>query len=261
MNDGRFLYLKSYGRIDTKDSMIKRANLHYRSRKYWHSGMNHGLAMAIVVAHDVYLECCEGELDPSWHTENVMDFHTFRDRLSQQGLTYRPSNQKYKGDKFMRSATAISSSSKRRKTTRSLTKKRGRSDTNSVGTGDAFCVQIGEVNEAKRNKRLMGDLGNLAEHLKSFAMPASKIFSGKKCGWCGQTAYTKCLICGVALHNFPAKGDNAGRACSIHYHDDMCFGLGFRDSKELDSKRGLKWKEPSGRALKKNRDHIQLIMK
>ena len=50
MNEARELYLGSYGVIDTMDSLIRNANFFFRSRKYWMSPMNHGKAMAIVVA-------------------------------------------------------------------------------------------------------------------------------------------------------------------------------------------------------------------
>ena len=66
-------------------------------------------------------------------------------------------------------------------------------------------------------------------------------------------------MCNVPLHNLPIKGENAGRACSINYHDEMCFGLGFKDSKELHSKIGVKWREPSKASVKRNRKHIESI--
>jgi hypothetical protein len=65
MNHARELYLKTYGIIDTLDKYISNANIGYRSWKYWHAAMNHGKAMALAVAYDVYKECAEGNLNPA----------------------------------------------------------------------------------------------------------------------------------------------------------------------------------------------------
>jgi hypothetical protein len=92
MNKARQLYLKTYGRIDTIDSLICSCHVYYRSWKYWHSAKNHGTSLAIVVAYDMYLECAEGKICTDWYVDpkKKMDFHTFRDRLSTQGLAYSP---------------------------------------------------------------------------------------------------------------------------------------------------------------------------
>ena len=98
MNEARELYLKTYGAIDRMDHLIKNCNMGYRSWKYWHSGMIHGKTMAIVVAYDIYRECCAGKLDASWKLERPVDFHTFRERLALQMLQYSPKNNHYPGD-------------------------------------------------------------------------------------------------------------------------------------------------------------------
>ena len=64
MNDARHLYLKTYGQIDTIDQMIRRCRIGYQCCKYWHSAMNHGIALAVVTAYDIYLECASGSLNP-----------------------------------------------------------------------------------------------------------------------------------------------------------------------------------------------------
>ena len=138
-------------------------------------------------------------------------------------------------------------------------KKRDYSTANSVKTGGKYCVTISEYKAAKKEKCLCGDFGNLAEHLHSFTAPASVIKSGRKCSWCGKVTYTQCTICNVALHNYPAKGKNIGLACSVYYHDEMYFGLGYMDTKTLDSKRGVKWHAPSKTAKKNNRQHVKFL--
>ena len=89
----------SYGRIDTIDQMIKHCNMGYRLHKYWHNAMTHGIALAIVVAYDMYLECASGKLCLDWEVKKPKDFQVFRDRLSQQALHYKPRHQLYPGDK------------------------------------------------------------------------------------------------------------------------------------------------------------------
>ena len=60
MNLARDLYLGTYSRIDIIDHLINNCRLKYRSWKYWHSPMLHGMGLAIVTAYDMYLECAEG---------------------------------------------------------------------------------------------------------------------------------------------------------------------------------------------------------
>ncbi|KAG7374853.1 hypothetical protein IV203_013948 [Nitzschia inconspicua] len=49
MNTARQLYLKTYGQIDTVDSMLRMFRIYNKSFKYWHSSKNHALAMAVVM--------------------------------------------------------------------------------------------------------------------------------------------------------------------------------------------------------------------
>jgi hypothetical protein len=107
MNHSRDLYLRTYHKIDGLDHMIKNCNMHYRSFKYWHAAMLHAKKLAISVAYDMYLECCEGDLDEDWFIKEKsrMTFHDFRENLSTQMMKYDPSQNKYKGDIFMRKIT------------------------------------------------------------------------------------------------------------------------------------------------------------
>ena len=257
MNDSRYVYLKSYFRIDTIDAMINHCHLSYRCMKYWHSPMNHGIALAIVTAYDMYQEAASGTLDPEWKLEKPMDFYTFRDRLSSQGLFYKPRNKHYPGDEMLRQNTRLSTSQKRKK--HQVASKSQRQTAASVASAGAHSVQAVEFASAKSTKRLCGDFGQLADHLRSFVIEQDKarIKSGAKCAWCSQLAYTKCVICDVPLHNFPAKGKCRGMSCSLEYHNDIRFGLGFEDCKTLDSKAGVNWCMPSKATQKSNADHMK----
>jgi hypothetical protein len=267
MNEARQLYLKTYGRIDTIDSLIRSCHVYYRSWKYWHSAKNHGTSLAIVVAYDMYKECTEGEICSEWKIDakKVMDFHTFRDRLSTQGLEYSPISGRYPGDKAMRVYTKLSLKDRQKifqetalpkrkagrpsnATIRSLTS----NSNDSIVTPEQF--KLGKRNRIK--SRLCGDLGHLSDHLASFSEPAAKIKYGKQCEWCGEVAFTKCLVCGAALHFYPTTGKNKGKGCAIHYHNEMCFGLGFKDHQVLHKKAKPSWVEPTQHATNKNRQHI-----
>eukprot|EP00978_Attheya_sp_CCMP212_P048336 scaffold506263_cov224-Attheya_sp.AAC.1 len=70
--------------------------------------------MSVVVAYDMYKECCEGDLDPEWKIEKPMDFYTFREKLSEQLLSYRPEARKYPGDENHRKSLQQSRQQRRR---------------------------------------------------------------------------------------------------------------------------------------------------
>ena len=112
MNEARYLYLKTYGTIDTIDSLIKKCHLSYCCRKYWHSAMLHGIALVVVVAYDMYLEAARGPLRPEWKIEHPMDFHQFRDRLSGQMMKYNPGMKIYPGDCKFRVSTQMNKKTK-----------------------------------------------------------------------------------------------------------------------------------------------------
>lgn len=107
MNESRQLYLNTYGKVDKIDHYIKNCNMssryelnvivvlcmyalfYYshsfswngRSWKYWHVPMNHGKALAVTTAYDMYLECAEGNLNSDWKVSKPVDFHRFREKL------------------------------------------------------------------------------------------------------------------------------------------------------------------------------------
>jgi hypothetical protein len=104
MNSSRELYLKTYSTIGKMDHMIENCGMHYRSWKYWHSAMLHAKAMAVLTVYGMYRECAEGKLDPSWKVD-ILDFHSFRERLSEVMLQYDPHHRLYPGDNNLRDCT------------------------------------------------------------------------------------------------------------------------------------------------------------
>ncbi|KAG7338382.1 hypothetical protein IV203_011054 [Nitzschia inconspicua] len=51
----RFLQLKRVWKLN--DNQLRKCRIYNKSFKYWHSSKNHALAMAVVIAYDMYLEC------------------------------------------------------------------------------------------------------------------------------------------------------------------------------------------------------------
>ena len=77
-----------------------------RTWKYWHAPMIHAKALAVVVAYDIYLECCEGLLRAGeWQQTQPVDFYSFREKLAKQMLQYSPRERKYPGDEKFRVST------------------------------------------------------------------------------------------------------------------------------------------------------------
>lgn len=110
MNDACQLYLKTYGRVDTMDSLVKNCKVYYHSWKHWHAAKNHGLFIGVVAAYNMYKEvmqeaCGEWEIDSDMAKRKFLNFQEFRERLSDQGLWCDPKKRVYPGDAHMRVST------------------------------------------------------------------------------------------------------------------------------------------------------------
>eukprot|EP00536_Pseudo-nitzschia_multiseries_P014796 jgi/Psemu1/40169/gm1.40169_g len=65
MNHARELYLNTHEKLDQIDAAISRANILYKSWKYYHSPINHAKALTIPTAYGIYKECTDMlEYDP-----------------------------------------------------------------------------------------------------------------------------------------------------------------------------------------------------
>ena len=108
-NEARATYLGHYYGVDNVDHMIKNAKIRYTTWKYWHAPFFHALSMSMIVAYDMYIECCEGGLDSEWFVEakDRMTFRDFRLLLSEQMMTYDPRAQLYHGDENFRKVTRL----------------------------------------------------------------------------------------------------------------------------------------------------------
>jgi hypothetical protein len=72
-------YMNHYYGLDNADHIVKNTGNRYITWKYWHAPYLHGQSLGIIAAYDMYLECYEGELDPSWKVvvKNRMKFQQF----------------------------------------------------------------------------------------------------------------------------------------------------------------------------------------
>ena len=66
--------------------------------------MRHAKAITMSMAYNIYVQCCEGGVDPEWKMKPVTSTR-FKQELSLQMVTYKAWNKKYPGDEMMRGAT------------------------------------------------------------------------------------------------------------------------------------------------------------
>ena len=262
MNGARQLYLATYGRVDTLDAMVKKCNIGYTSWKYWHSAKNHALAIGVVVAYDMYCEVLQEAYSQWGLTEEVasstlLDFHSFRMRLSTQGLLYDPKDCMYPGDKHMRANTQMSK--KRRSKQPIVTRTPKRNATSAAATA---LVTPQEIKDETKNisTRLCGDLTKLCRHLDSLQGTNQGYKHGGDCAYCGEKSFTRCGLCGVALHHRPKNGLHIGKDCFMHYHNTLHFGMAYDDR----HKRGMtrnNWCQPSKHEVDRNKKAIKVLEK
>lgn len=263
MNEARQLYLKTYGAVDKLDHLVQNCNMSYRSWKYWHAPMLHGKCIAVVVAYDMYLECCEGKMRAGeWKTERPVDFHRFREKLAKQMLLYTPKDRKYPGDEQFRVSTR---QHKDRRPPAGLSSGRSitslRSETNQPGAS-GLPIKKKDFQSIEAMSRHCGDLTPLYPHVEHCISIRN---GGKKtCVVCGEQAYHVCMACtgpdgkkGVALHRFARAGKPV--ACFYHHHNTHFFGLARNDHKLL-GKRKRDWHFPTQEEIKSHAKKIRHVL-
>jgi len=245
MNEARDLYLNTYGVIDRMDHLIKNCNMKYRSWKYWHAGMIHGKALAVVIAYDFYLEACTGNLFKEWEVEKPVSFYRFREVLAHQMLAYSPTNRNYPGDEAMRACTK---QRKRERVTSSMMSTDSSSKTTSSLSSTSNLTTTSGINKAKLDMagtRLCGFLDELLQHER--AIVALKNKAHQVCHCCGKPAYHFCSLCPdkPALH---IKHNDGKNSCFLHYHNTSSFGSWKEDFKWTGAKR-KNWEHPDEATL------------
>ena len=270
MNDARQLYLGSYGRIDTIDSLLVKCAIFYRTLKYWHAAKNHALALAVVTAYDIYLELATEQDAKVFfgieHDIKPLSFHQFRDTLSLQGLHYNPILQQFAGDGQMRVNTKVAKEKRRKCLLKEDRRKRGRPN-NDDEPIESNIVTPGIFTKARKNrdlkKRFCGSLTEYVKHESSIKYLDNKVQKkGRKCYWCGESTWSYCGICKdpvskepLFLHHCPRTGSNLGKLCFTHAHNEDSFGLGKKDYSYIGAKQ-KQWSPPTKKAMK---EHCQFI--
>lgn len=262
MNEARRLYLSSYNVIDRLDHLVQSCRMGYRTWKYWHAGMTHAKAIAVVVAYDMYLECCEGRMQTGeWYLyeKQVVSFHQFRQKLAIQMLQYNPRSRQYPGDEQFRISTQ-QHKSRRSASSSYSTSSRSNGSSSSVVSSSAT---ITSAHLQHTESRCCEDLTKLKHHLAS-VVPITN--GGRNvCVVCGEkTAYHKCTICGKALHMSTKK---TGREvpCFFDYHDTTWVGLTREDFNMLrgndgNDKRKKDWSWPTVEQQSEHADKIRRLM-
>ena len=273
MNEGRQLYLNSYGRVDTIDSLIKHCNMFYCSWKYWHACKLHVQALGLVAAYDMFLEVLqEGFAEFGFASKQeaksqcFLDFHQFRDKLSLQGLHYDPEDKRYPGDSGMRVCTK-----KRKATALAGGEKRGRGrprlntsvtpspegDDNVPDPVIEGKVTLKQLNHAKRALgRLCLDVTKLLVHKSSVVAVKYPL----RCRYCGDKCYSRCTVCNMPCHDNPRWGNFKGRQCFTELHNVARFGLAKCDC-GLINKDKNDWRPPTEAEKQENARHVEEIQR
>jgi len=274
MNEGRRLYLSTYNQIDRIDHLIQSCRMGYRSWKYWHSGMTHGKAMVVVVAYDMYLECCEGRLrNGIWRVneKHIVSFHQFRQKLAIQMLHYDARDRNYPGDERFRTCSQEHSSRRRGYSSSVATGTSGSSSSSNQGASGRFrSASSALTTEAflAYEDRCCEDLTKLKEHLSSLKSISSG--SGRICIVCGKTCRHRCEKCGLNMH-WPAQKEQGRKyGCFFDYHDTTMLGLCRSDFDMLkpaaaggsssSSRRQKDWNWPSEDETSAHADKVRRLM-
>ena len=72
MNEGRELYLKTYGGVNQLDHLIEDWKLRYRTWRWWHAPTQHETAIAYSQAWTIYATYASGHVDPAWEVDKPM---------------------------------------------------------------------------------------------------------------------------------------------------------------------------------------------
>lgn len=239
-NEARELYLGHYYGLDNADHMIKNTGNRYITWKYWHAPYLHAQSLGIIAAYDMYIECCEGNLDASWAVDvkKRMSFSQFRIQLSEQMLGYSPVNNLYPGDKTFRISTKTHKA------------RRNSDEDERVGLGpSAEGVTMDHYKAALKSGRICDTLDEVREHFA--AVYADKGNNLQACEACGKKTIWRCSLCQKAMCTTRNRAWSGGK-CIFTYHSHEFFGLSRSDRVELEGKDVRGWTPPNNYVVLKN---------
>jgi len=251
MNEARDTYLKTYSAVDKIDQTLLNYNINYRSWKWWHAPMRHAKAIAMSMAYNLYVQCCEGNVDPEW-TMKAVSSTRFKQELSSQMVQYKAYNKKYPGDEMMRGATQRNKN------------KRGGAHNEEVSlvrcndrevrvSYEQYEKEKKQVRNGKKPRLCSDNLELLKEHIQSMTKvhPAA-------CAYCGKKTWMKCGICDV--HLCIKEGTSmTTMSCPLDFHNDRLYGLGYKDRIDLfcAPKNAKRFHKPGVNEIKGNNNHMK----
>ena len=204
--------------------------------------------MGIIAAYDMYNECCDGLLDPSWaiSIKKRMGFTEFQMRLSEQMLQYDPRDNRYAGDDKFRRFT------QQHKIRRSGTSVNSADDDVISNDGLTFDVFRRAVREMPRFCATVDQLNNHFRNIK-------KMNNAAICEVCGTKTIWKCTICCRSLCIMKGRGWN-GAKCLMMYHNQDFYGLARGDYKTVHGKNVLGWTAPDDKAIARNARRVKRFL-
>jgi hypothetical protein len=199
--------------------------------------------MVVIAAYDMYIECCEGNLDEEWFVpeKDRMTFLQFRMTLSEQMLQYDPKDQLYPGESNTRFVTKMKKAKRKKPTAPTFAR------------GGVILENFKKAKTAV-GSRLCGSLDDLAAHMNSMR----KTGNTSPCQVCGKGTAWKCDMCGEHMCVLNNRSFNGAR-CAIHYHNDSFFGLAKSDFKPLMNKAANQWVPPNPVQISRNAKHISTL--
>ena len=72
MNEAQRYYLTNYHAIDKYNQKIKTNDVSIKTSRWWQYPEGHTRSMAVVAAHEIYLNCGRGNVDPEWKIAKPM---------------------------------------------------------------------------------------------------------------------------------------------------------------------------------------------
>ena len=238
-NEARETYLRHYYGLDSADHMVKNTGNQFISRKYWHAPYRHVITLGIIAAYDMYIECCEGNLDASWMVEDKlrMKFRAFRLLLAKQMLQYNPSKGMYPGDDKLRAFT------QKHKKRRSSGDNDGVSKKVKMGKNNEVTeVTYESFKQAIYAGRLCTTLEGLQEHFNSVV----RTTNSETCEVCGKKTIWRCNLCNKSICTIEKRKWN-GVKCMFTYHNPEFFGLARSECHEPKE-----WEAPTPQVKEKN---------
>lgn len=246
MNEARETYLKHYAGIDSADHMIKNTHIRYVTWKYWHAPYLHALSLGVIACYDMYIECCEGGLDPEWKVKEKerMSFSTFRFLLSKQMMGYTPSDNCYSGDDKFREST------RKHKKRRVSGEDESKDDSSFPDTG----VTMDNLRVARQNGRFCDTIDEIQTHFGAIVNTNNACL----CEVCGRKCYWKCGRCGKFMCATQGRKWH-GAQCAFLYHKEGFFGLSRSDWEEVQGRKDKiqKWCPPTEERIARNARAIE----